>query len=86
MPIGKTEIVDGGYLLSGRWPFASGVRHSEWIGAGAIVVRDGTPERRMMVFPTASAELHDNWQVAGLKGTGSCDFSVDGLFVQEAFT
>ena len=40
----------------------------------------------MMVFPTASAELHDNWQVAGLKGTGSCDFSVDGLFVQEAFT
>jgi alkylation response protein AidB-like acyl-CoA dehydrogenase len=86
MPIGKTEIVDGGYLLSGRWPFASGVRHSEWIGAGAIVVRDGTPERRMMVFPTASVELHDNWQVAGLKGTGSCDFSVDGLFVQEAFT
>ncbi len=86
MPIGKTEIVDGGYLLSGRWPFASGVRHSEWIGAGAIVVRDGTPERHMMVFPTASAELHDNWQVAGLKGTGSCDFSVDGLFVQEAFT
>lgn len=86
MPIGKTEIVDGGYLLSGRWPFASGVRHSEWIGAGAIVVRDATPERRMMVFPTASVELHDNWQVAGLKGTGSCDFSVDGLFVQEAFT
>jgi alkylation response protein AidB-like acyl-CoA dehydrogenase len=86
MPIGKAEIVDGGYLLSGRWPFASGVRHSEWIGAGAIVVRDGTPERRMMVFPTASVELHDNWQVAGLKGTGSCDFSVDGLFVQEAFT
>ena len=39
-----------------------------------------------MVFPTASAEIHDNWQVAGLKGTGSCDFSVDGLFVPEAFS
>jgi len=61
MPIGKTKIVDGGYLLSGRWPFVSGVRHSEWIGAGTIVVRDGTPERRMMVFPTASAELHEIW-------------------------
>jgi indole-3-acetate monooxygenase len=85
MPIGKTEIVEGGYLLSGRWPFASGIRHSEWIGAGAIVVREGTPERRMMVFPTASADIHDNWQVAGLKGTGSCDFSVDRLFVPEAF-
>lgn len=40
----------------------------------------------MMVFPTASAEIHDNWQVAGLKGTGSCDFSTDKLFVAENFT
>ena len=86
MPIGKTEPVDGGYRLTGRWPFASGVRHSEWIAAGAMVTRDGTPERRMMIFPTASATLHDNWQVAGLKGTGSCDFSTDDLFVLEAFT
>ncbi|NKB58206.1 MAG: hypothetical protein GKS00_17920 [Alphaproteobacteria bacterium] len=86
MPIGKTEIVEGGYRLTGRWPFGSGVRHSEWIAAGAIVQRDGQAERRMMVFPTASATIHDNWQVAGLKGTGSCDFSVDGLFVPEAFT
>ncbi|MDD9915778.1 MAG: hypothetical protein OXT01_14075, partial [Rhodospirillaceae bacterium] len=39
-----------------------------------------------MVFPTASAEIHDNWQVAGLKGTGSCDFSVDNVFVPEAFS
>jgi alkylation response protein AidB-like acyl-CoA dehydrogenase len=85
MPIGKTEIVDGGYLLTGRWPFASGVRHSKWIAAGATVMRGGTPERRMMVFPTTSANIHDNWQVAGLKGTGSCDFSVDHLFVPEAF-
>jgi len=86
MPIGKAEIVDGGYRLSGRWPFASGVRHSGWIAAGATVMRDGGPERRMMVFPTATAQIHDNWQVAGLKGTGSCDFSVDGLFVREAFS
>ncbi len=87
MPIGKTEPVDGGYRLTGRWPFASGVRHSEWIAAGAMVTRDGTPERRMMIFPTASATLHDNWQVAGLKGTGSCDFFLtDDLFVLEAFT
>ena len=85
MPIGKTEIVEGGYRLSGRWPFASGIRHSEWLAAGATVARDGKPERCMMVFPTASAEIHDNWQVAGLKGTGSCDFSVDNLFVPAAF-
>jgi alkylation response protein AidB-like acyl-CoA dehydrogenase len=86
MPMGKTEIVDGGYRVSGRWPFASGVRHSEWISAGAIIVREGHPEHRMMVFPAASAHIHDNWQVAGLKGTGSCDFSVEGLFVADAFS
>jgi alkylation response protein AidB-like acyl-CoA dehydrogenase len=86
MPIGRMEIVDGGYLLSGRWPFGSGVRHSEWIAAGATVMRGETPEVRMMVFPTASAQIHDNWQVAGLEGTGSCDFSVARLFVAEAFS
>ncbi len=86
MPIGKTEIVDGGYLVSGRWPFGSGVRHSEWISAGSIVMRGEAVERRMMVFPTASAQLHDNWQVAGLEGTGSCDFSVERLFVPESFS
>lgn len=86
MPIGKTEIVEGGYRLSGRWPFASGIRHSEWLAAGAMVERAGNTERRMMVFPTASATIHDNWQVAGLKGTGSCDFSVDNLFVPSAFS
>ena len=86
MPMGKTEFVDGGYRVSGQWPFGSGVRHSEWISAGAIVIREGQREHRMMVFPTAAARIHDNWQVAGLKGTGSCDFSVDGLFVADAFS
>jgi indole-3-acetate monooxygenase len=86
MPIGKTEIVDGGYLLSGRWPFASGVRHSRWITTGATVVRDGAVEHLMMTFPASSAHIHDNWQVAGLKGTGSCDISVDRLFVPGNFT
>ena len=86
MPMGMTKIVEGGYRVSGRWPFGSGVRHSEWITAGAMVARDGEPEHRMMVFPTKSAYIHDNWQVAGLKGTGSYDFSIDGLFVSDAFT
>jgi alkylation response protein AidB-like acyl-CoA dehydrogenase len=86
MAIGKAEIVSGGYRLTGRWPFASGIRHSEWITAGATVVRDGKPEHFLMTFRTKSARIHDNWQVAGLKGTGSCDFSVDNLFVPSAFT
>lgn len=86
MPIGRTEIVENGYLLSGRWPFASGVRHSEWITAGAKVIREGATEHLMMTFSAASAHIHDNWQVVGLKGTGSCDISVDRLFVPKNFT
>jgi alkylation response protein AidB-like acyl-CoA dehydrogenase len=78
----------GGYRLSGRWQFVSGVRHAEWISLGAWVVQEGAgpPQLRRCVIPAASARIHDNWQVAGLAGTGSCDISVEGLFVPEAFT
>ncbi len=88
MPIGCATPVPGGYRVSGRWPFASGVRHSHWMSATARIVRDGvvTSERRAVVFPTESAIVHDNWHVAGLQGTGSCDFSLDDLFVAEEFS
>jgi alkylation response protein AidB-like acyl-CoA dehydrogenase len=79
--------VDGGYRLTGRWPFASGVRHAEWLTAGVMVRRDAQDpgERHIVVIPAAAAEIHDNWQVAGLEGTGSSDFSVADCFVPAAF-
>jgi indole-3-acetate monooxygenase len=86
MPTGKAEPVPGGYRLTGRWSFASGVRHSDWIVTAAPVQKDGKREMRRFVLPTGEAELRDNWHVVGLKGTGSCDFSVDDLFVPDART
>ncbi len=86
MPMGEAAAVDGGYRLTGRWPFASGVRHSEWISTSAVVKESAPAEVLKVVIRTDSAELHDNWQVVGLKGTGSCDFSTSDLFVPEAFT
>ena len=85
-PMGKTVAVDGGWRLSGRWPFVSGVRHADWIAAGAMAAPapGAPPAHCMMCFPAAAATIHDNWQVAGLKGTGSCDISVRDLFVPEA--
>ncbi len=79
---------DGGYRVTGRWSWASGIRHAEWVGAHVLVDRDGgsPPESRMVIIPTTAAEIHDTWHVAGLKGTGSCDFSVSDLFVSEGFT
>lgn len=84
---GVATPVDGGYRLTGRWPFASGVRHAEWLTAGVMVRRGEREagERHIAVIPAAAATIHDNWQVAGLEGTGSSDFSVTDGFVPAAF-
>ena len=86
-PFGKAVPVDGGYLLTGRWSFASGVRHSDWISAGARVSSEepGHPAQIRATIRTSEVKIHDNWQVMGLRGTGSCDFSVEDLFISERF-
>jgi alkylation response protein AidB-like acyl-CoA dehydrogenase len=88
MPGGKAERVDGGYRLSGRWPFASGVRHAHWVaGAGFVDAGDeGPPIYRMFVAPIEDAELLDTWHVTGLRGTGSCDFTLTDQFVPDNLT
>ncbi len=88
MPIGEARPVSGGYRVTGRWPFVSGVPHAEWVTVGARVLRGGAepPAPRLFVVPAKSVIIHDNWQVSGLKGTGSADVSLDDVFVPEAFT
>jgi len=88
VPSAEARPVDGGYRITGRWSFVSGVPHAEWVTLGAKVVSaDGAPTvPRLFVVPASAVQLHDNWHVAGLKGTGSCDVSLDACFVPEAFT
>ena len=85
---GKAVPVEGGYMVTGRWPFASGVRHAEWMTAGAAI--QATPDAESVnltvVFPTSRGRIHDNWHVTGLEGSGSNDISVSDLFVPEAFS
>lgn len=91
-PAGRARPVDGGFVVNGRWSFASGIRHSAWWNAGCLVVRDGDgdgdapqpPESWLVFFPAADGDLIDNWSVGGLRGTGSHDYAVSGLFVPEA--
>jgi len=93
-PSGRARLVDGGFVVDGRWSFASGIRHSAWWNAGCLVVRDGSsdpdvtrpsaPEPWLVFFPAADGELIDNWDVSGLRGTGSHDYAVSGLFVPQA--
>ena len=85
IPRGVATPVDGGWRVSGRWPFASGSAHSSWLLAGFRIVRDDTPgpEHMVMAAPIAAVQFVDNWQVMGLKGTGSRDFVLDEHFVPE---
>ena len=87
-PSGEAIVVEGGYRVSGRWSFASGIRHSEWVAGGAVVKnqKKDAPQQIRLVVPTVEVEIHDNWQVIGLKGTGSCDYSISDVFVPDRFT
>ncbi|MDR7328329.1 acyl-CoA dehydrogenase family protein [Corynebacterium guangdongense] len=80
---GKAERVDGGYRISGNWFFGSGMLHANWIHTGAIDHESG---RVMMVhFPRDKASLDGNWDVLGLRASGSIDYSCDDVFVPEEY-
>ncbi|HEU5194070.1 MAG TPA: acyl-CoA dehydrogenase family protein [Methylomirabilota bacterium] len=90
----RAVAVDGGYQVTGRFNFASGSRHATWLGAHAPVVgADGAPLRRegrvqvrTLLFPASHAVMEDVWHVIGLRGTGSDSFTVQDLFVPQAYT
>src|SRR6516162_9392735 len=84
---GKAEPVDGGYRVTGRWAFGSGIYHADWVIAGAFLPGEPSPaEIRMVLLPRGQVVIHDNWQVAGLKGSGSCDYSIENVFVPDEMT
>jgi indole-3-acetate monooxygenase len=83
MPGGQATPVAGGFRVTGKWPFASGCRHAEWLMGNAVIVGSEPPRIQAMVFPAADVTLLDTWHVGGLKGTGSGDFSVNEQFVPE---
>ena len=83
---GRAIPENGGFRLSGRWSFASGMRHATWLGGMAAMPGDDDPRRqRTLLFPAGRAETEEIWDVLGLLGTGSDAFSVDGLHVREAY-
>ena len=77
-PTGTATVVDGGYRVSGRWSFASGIHHAEWVTGGCM---DGDGAFITVVIPADAVTIIDNWHVAGLESTGSCDWEVDDQFV-----
>jgi 3-hydroxy-9,10-secoandrosta-1,3,5(10)-triene-9,17-dione monooxygenase len=88
-PAGRAHKVDGGYRLSGSWPFSSGVDSSEWNMLASVVSSDDEAdgiEYRIFLLHKNDYRILDTWHAAGLRGTGSNDVEVDGAFVAEAMT
>ncbi len=81
---GKAVPHDDGFLLSGSWSFASGIKHGTHIHTLGLV--STTNEPRIFVLPVDQAELIDNWDVMGLRATGSIDYNIDEAYVPEAYT
>jgi len=91
----RAKAVEGGYRVTGKWDFCSGCRQANWIGAHCHVVeadgalrlnRFGKPTVRTLLFRASEATLLDNWRTIGLRGTASESYSVEDVFVPEAFS
>ena len=91
-PTGVAAAIDGGYRVTGRWPFASGIMHSSWLFGGCRVLdgdhprltASGAPVVKLMFLPRADGHVLDTWYTGGLRGTGSHDFEVNGVVVPES--
>jgi 3-hydroxy-9,10-secoandrosta-1,3,5(10)-triene-9,17-dione monooxygenase len=86
----KSRAVEGGYMLSGRWTYASGSTHSNWASVGAVIQgrqTNGAAESRFHVVPREHFKVLDTWRSRGLSGTGTHDLYIDGeVFVPEHMT
>ncbi len=90
-PLGRLRRVEGGYLVNGRWPFGSGCQQADWFAGNGVLLDDegmvrrpdGVPETRLAWMSAADVKILDTWRTAGLRGTGSHDWTVRDLFVPE---
>ena len=82
---GRARRVDGGWVVNGRWQFASGVAHGDWLIMGSVVVNHskGMPRGVHVVVPKADVMVDDTWFTIGLRGTGSCDLVATEMFVPD---
>ena len=92
-PTGTAERTDGGYRISGRYSFGSGTPHARWIVGGymlqelgaPVLDAGGNPTMLIGLAPRDTVRFHGNWDVLGLRGTGSYDFEVSEQVLPEDF-
>lgn len=82
-PPGVAEPVEGGYRLTGRWKWGTGVMHSDWILVTGMVPGETPPRQLFLAMPVDDVRVLDTWHMDGMIGTGSNDIACEGLFVPE---
>ncbi|MCZ6464020.1 MAG: acyl-CoA dehydrogenase family protein [Proteobacteria bacterium] len=88
-PVGRATPVEGGYRVTGQWPFASGCHNAQYFWGQCIVYDGDAPvpgpsgglTLREAVVPAADFEIVDTWHVSGMRGSGSHDVAVRDVFV-----
>ncbi|MPZ24640.1 MAG: hypothetical protein GEU28_14165, partial [Dehalococcoidia bacterium] len=91
-PPGAAVRVDGGYRLTGRWPFVSGCQRANWFADPALLMENGEPVMAdhgqpvelICYYPAAEAEIIETWNPLGMRGTGSHDIGVTEIFVPDS--
>jgi len=93
-PAGRAERFEGGWRVTGRWQFGSGITHADLVVCGCSEYADGAPVPaegdlpawRIAIVPAGKVTVLDTWHTTGLRGTGSQDYEVDGVFVPDRHT
>ena len=81
---GRARKVDGGFSVSGRWPFSSGVENSDWNMLAATVYDGDKPvDSRLCVVPKSDYQIVDTWDAMGMGATGSKDVAASDVFVPD---
>jgi 3-hydroxy-9,10-secoandrosta-1,3,5(10)-triene-9,17-dione monooxygenase len=86
---GRARKAEGGYVLSGNWPFSSGVESCEWNMLASVVASDDEAdgvEYRIFLLNRRDYRIKDIWNATGLRGTGSNEVGVHNVFVEEAMS
>lgn len=92
---GRAEVDGKGFRLTGRWFYGSGLLHGEYVHTGGVVHENGAPRMmpgtnapdvRIFIVPIRHVQLLGNWDVMGLRATGSVDYAITDVFVPEEYT
>jgi alkylation response protein AidB-like acyl-CoA dehydrogenase len=85
MPFGRAKPTEGGWWLTGDWPYISGIDFSDWalVCGRTPAPEGGKPETRYFAVPRAAYEVVDTWFNAGMRGSGSNTLVLQNVFVPE---